>query len=198
MDKQTYTQRVQALAEEMAIDHFEKHIAPSDRPENGWDGLTNEQKKTWVEAEVSRARIAVAEMAAMFERGFKIGKFNYIDETWEQLPPDEIEPFRGLMKANGLIPDNEPDILPMQPGEPGYGGYNPDNPEPDNVKQLLIRLLYNVQDALDEYAYARNNPDIPGNGKTKLLAEVERRLNKCRKIVENNLNAQEGGTHGTI
>lgn len=165
MDKQTYTQWVDAIVERMAKTMYTGKRLVAER---------------YSPVILCCAQQAVAEIAEAIR---------HYDNTLLDSDAAYVERY---LKEQGLIPDNETDILPMQPGEPGYGGYNPDNPEPDNVKQLLIRLLYNVQDALDEYAYARNNPDIPGNGKTKLLAEVERRLNKCRKIVENNLNAKEG------
>ena len=58
----------------------------------------SEFHEIWVPA----AQEAVEIMAGMFEKGFKIGRFNYVQDLTE----DEKEPFNGLMRANGLIPDN--------------------------------------------------------------------------------------------
>lgn len=59
----TYKERVRAIAERMAIHHFEKHISASDYPVDRWDRMTITEKEVWIIAEIDRSRIAVVETA---------------------------------------------------------------------------------------------------------------------------------------
>lgn len=120
--KQTYEQRVRALAETMY------------RDEAGIKKDSGINKVDWAlfgERYMQYARIAVAETAEAAKRGYNQGVFDVVSELYPGLINSEL-----YIKEQGLIPDNAPDILPMQPGEPGHGGYNPDNPPPDNLKAI--------------------------------------------------------------
>lgn len=112
----TYDERVRAIAEEMAGGPLE--------------GL----KKVWYIVYMNNARIAVKHMADAYERGFN-GGYDFSDDS------DMMSFCNECMIREGLIPDSEPDILPIntfeivQPGDRMYGkGYNSDNPEPENWK----------------------------------------------------------------
>lgn len=142
MKKQSYQERVQALAEKMAIVTFERFIAPSDRPEMGWAGLSDVDKKIWVDSEMEQARIAAAEVAE--------GIILYAYDG-DMLAYKRNEPNGGYvtnyLKEKGLIPDDgQPDIEHVRPGDRMYGHkpHNPDNPEPE-TESIVERF-----EAIDE------------------------------------------------
>lgn len=110
--KQTYEQRVRALAETMY------------RDEAGIKKDSGINKVDWAlfgERYMKYARIAVAEMAKEVAAHIK----------WDGRSEAEM---RSYLKEDGLIPDDgQPDIEPVRPGDRMYGHkpHNPDNPEPE-------------------------------------------------------------------
>lgn len=120
-----YQERLQGLAEKMAIVTFERFIAPSDRPEMGWSGLSDTDKKTWVDSEMEQARIAVAEMAEAYEWGHHDGWMSKA-MNFNQLDSPSLK--EGKIKS-GLIPDDGQGAN-LEYDRKG-SVHNPDNPEPE-------------------------------------------------------------------
>lgn len=117
--KQTYEQRVQALAERMAANDKETAYAYSMYKKGGkikryyekWEALSVCKK-------MEDARIVVAEMAQAVKA--------YVIQC-SAIPAAPGYTVMDYLKEQGLIPEQEPDI------EYGPNGsvHNPDNPEPD-------------------------------------------------------------------
>lgn len=111
MDKQTYTQRVDAIVERMANTMYTGKRLVAER---------------YNPVILCCAQQAVSEIAEAIR---------HYDHTLLDSDAAYVERY---LKEQGLIPDNEPGILPMQPGEPGYGGYNPDNPPPYDEDMPIV------------------------------------------------------------
>lgn len=146
MKNQSYRKRVQALAEKMAIVTFERFIAPSDRPADGWDGLSDVDKKIWVDSETERARIAVAEMA-------EAAKLAWIDGYGNNLSDIAKGILNEYLKEQGLIPDDGQGVNLVF--DPKGSVHNPDNPPSlSDIKSIEIAL---------EKAYPKDGQEFVGN-----------------------------------
>lgn len=141
MKKQSYQERVQALAQKMGLVKYADTLEIySHISENEY----LKRKKEAIELMLPAARIAVADTAEAVRKAFRRVRH------WVSVTDEWIEIY---LKEQGLIPDDGQGVNPVF--DPKGSVHNPDNPPSlPSVRSIEIAL---------EKAYPKDGPEFVGN-----------------------------------